>query len=555
MTEWIKVSREEMDWVVKKGYEQFIPDKIWDKAQLPEFFTECQVVKNNILRASILISFPEDGGQNFFLKRNHRRHWKDDAKSLFLPSRSFSEWKKLIRLQGLNLPVPTPLAYGERRNHGILKDSCLIVEVIASAQSLNFCFSHKFASPANDKTFREKTALINQLARLIARLHHNGVYYRDLHGGNILCQDHSNEPAHLFFVDTEKARFFSRLSNRKRINDLAMLYNSLFMEANPAWSKFLKTYLNEKKDVAIHWKIFFRKIQKVARKLQERHIKSRSKRCLKKSTSFGIRAGEGKKIYFRKEFSDNLVTQALAATKRLQNEAIKAEPLRKGGKRKAFRIRIPDNQRYSSLWIREYRHSRIEQLKSVIGFSPGKKDWFQSNSLLVRKIPAPLPLALVEKKGTIGITASLLITEDLSFCHRLDHYIVNNIQPEKGTMTFSRKLRFIQDLAESFNRLYEKQIVPKTVRAENIFIDEPEENSWRCYLADLNRIAFNHTVSADNKLTNLLCFNESLPFEVGPRDRLRFLFHFLSAWPRNERKAFVRKVLNSNQLIGNDKAN
>jgi len=550
MNEWIKLSREGMDWVVKRGYEQSIPDKIWDKAKRPAHFPECQVVKDNILRTSILISFPKDSEQDLFLKRNHRRHWKDDVKSLFIPSRSFSEWKTLFHLQRLNLPVPDPLAYGERRHHGILKDSCLIVEAIDSAQPLNSYFSQQSVCPAKKKFFKKKMALITRLAHLIARLHHCGVYYRDLHGGNILIRGTEE----VFFVDTEKVRFVARMSTGKRIRDLAMLYNSLFVEANLTWIKFLKIYLEEEKNVHLHWKKFFREIEKIARAFRERHIKSRSKRCLKKSTSFGIRAEGKRKVYFRKEFTEAVLQQALDKIKRFKKED-KNGTIGKAGKIKIYRIRIPDNPLYPSLWVREYRYTGMERVKSLIGFSLGKTDWFNSNGLLVRKVPAPLPLSLVEEKGIMGIKASVLITEDLSSCDRLDAYIPKHFQPENQKTAFSRKIHFVHGLAKSFNQLYDKKVFLKNVKAENIFVNETDENSWRFYFGNVNQITFNHPVSADKKLINLIHFNATIPFEVGWKDRLRFLFHFLRSRPRKERKVFVRKILDSNKLIAHSEGN
>ena len=290
MDEWIKLSWEGMNWRVRKGYERFIPDKIWDKGKRPEQFPECQILKDNILRTSILVPLSTKGDQKVFLKRHRRRHWKDDLKSLFIPSRAFSEWKTLLHFKRLDLPAPRPIAYGERRKQGILKDSCLITETVYSAQPLNFYVSQQFESPIKKKeALTKKIELIAQLAQLIAGLHRKGAYYRDLHGGNILCRNNPRGELELFFVDTDKVRFVSKMNPGKRIQDLAQLYNSIYFGTGAAWVRFLKTYLDEAGNVSFHWKKFFREIEKVARAFRERHIKSRNKRCLKKTTSFAVK--------------------------------------------------------------------------------------------------------------------------------------------------------------------------------------------------------------------------------------------------------------------------
>jgi tRNA A-37 threonylcarbamoyl transferase component Bud32 len=539
MDEWLKLSWEGMDWLVRKGYEKYIPHNVWDKAKDPERFPECKLLKNNILRTSIIIPLSGNRKESIFLKRHHRRHWKDDLKSLFIPSRAFTEWKILLHFNRLNIPAPSPLAYGEKRKCGILKESSLITEAISKAQSLNLYLSSQVDSSRED--FINKEMVLSQLAKFIAQLHHQGIYFRDLHGGNILCQKDSGGKLKLLFVDVDKARFILRMTSGKRIRDLAMLFNSFPPGTERDKVQFLKTYLKEVTDFHFHWKEFFEKIDQVAKALRERHLKSRNKRCLKKTTSFEVKKKGRQKHYFRKEVSDYFIEQVLNGVKKAKQNEGKIE---ENGKITLFRIKIPKTDRYGDVWVRYYRYNIIQSFKSLISFSPGKRAWFNSNGLRVRGVLTPLPLALVEEKGVIGVKESILITEDLSFFDRLDDFLLKRFAIQEQKNYFVRKIKFMNILSKNLHQLYEKKIYFKNLTAKEILVEEETgKKSYQFYFGTVNRVIFNHRVSAGKQIENLIQLHKSIPEEVGWKDRFRFLFHFSLSWPREKRKDLIRKVL------------
>ncbi|RLA94288.1 MAG: hypothetical protein DRG25_02850 [Deltaproteobacteria bacterium] len=538
MDEWLKLSWEGMDWVVRKGYEKYIPHNIWGKANEPERFPECKLLKSNILRTSIIIPLSENRKESIFLKRHHRRHWKDDLKSLFIPSRAFTEWKILLHFNHLHLPAPSPLAYGEKRKHGILKESALITEAIPDVQSLNFYLSNQIDFLREN--FINKEMVLSQLAKFIAQFHHQGIYFRDLHGGNILCQKDSGGKLKLLFVDVDKVRFTSRMTSRKRIRDLAMLFNSFPPGMKRDKVQFLKTYLKEAADFHFHWQEFFKKIDRVTKVLKERHLKSRNKRCLKKTTSFEVKKKGKQKHYLRKEVSDYFIEQVLNGVKKAKQKETKDKENEKTG---LFRIKISQTDRYGDVCVRYYRYNMMQSFKSLVSFSPGKKAWFNSNGLIVRGVLTPLPLALVEEKGVIGVKESILVIEDLSFFDRLDDFISERFAIPEQKNYFVRKIEFMNILSKNLRQLYKKKICFKNLTAEEILVEEIGKKSYQFYFRNVDRIIFNRRVSADEQIENLIQLHKSIPEAVGWKDRFRFLFRFSRFWPREKRKSLIRKVL------------
>jgi len=542
MNQWIKLAWEGMDWTVKKGYEQCIPSKIWDKTRCPEQYSECRILKDNILRTSIILPLTQNSAQAIFIKRHRRRHWKDDLKSLFFPSKAFLEWKTLLQFKRLHLPVPNPLAYGEKRKHGILQDSCLVTEALSLAEPLKHYLSREIGLPRSKKNFMRKRVVVSRLAEWIGRLHCKGVYYRDLHGGNIVCQEDSAGEVHVFFVDTGKARFAAKTTSRKQAQDLALLHNSLPPGARTERVRFLQTYLKEARTTPLDWKKIFREIDRVAQALRERHIKSRNKRCLKRSTSFMVKASGKRKYYFRKEFSEENIGRTVEGIERNARA-----PQKDGhGKKKRHELiclKIAHTDRYAAICARYFQHGIRERVKSVFGYSPGKIAWFKSNGLVVRDVPTPLPLALVEENDCMGLKASMLITEDLSRLDRLDKYMAEHFTYPDRKPQPHRKNAFITTLVGSLKHAYGKKVYFKRLSAKEIFVEEMAGGSWRFYFGNAALAVLNRRVSREKQISNLMQLNASIAGKVDQKDQLRFLVRFLKPLPREERKKCLREVI------------
>lgn len=521
-----------MEWLVRMGYETIIPEKIWDTITQPELTPECQILKKNLLRTSILMPLSEAPGAAVFVKRNHPRHWKDDLQSLFLPSRALSEWKSLRHFERLQIPAPHPLAFGEKRERGILKDSCLVIEAIGSARSLN-SYCGLLTNKARKSAAKNLQDLISPLARAIARLHASGVYYRDLHGGNILCREDSTGKVEIVFVDTDKVRFLAKPTQRTQVRDLAMLYNSLFTQDDSGWSQFLTIYREGEKISSLLTDDFSTKIETVARTFRERHVRSRTKRCLKRTTAFNIGREKKRILYFRREVSAEDLHAAVDTVHRTCPD----------GKRKRFRLVIPFRAPYSSVEVNQYGYSMTDRLKSLIFFSPAKAHWVHANGLLARDVPTPLPIALVEEKGAFGVKAGMVFTENPASCCRLGDYIRNTFFNAGPDILFVGKIRFVREFAESIATLYQNKICFGNLTAEHILVNEARQSLPTFCYRDLEEIDFNRSIVSRKMIKNLTDLNESLPFDVSRRERLRFLFYFVRSWPRETRRAFVKQTL------------
>ncbi|HOC39370.1 MAG TPA: lipopolysaccharide kinase InaA family protein [Thermodesulfobacteriota bacterium] len=533
---WKYASWDGMNWVIAHDCEPSILARIWTNAKEPERHSDCRVIQKNILRTSILANLLDHTDGSVFLKRHHRRHWRDDVRSLLVPSRAFNEWKTLLHFQRLGLPAPVPIAYGEQRCHGIVKDSCLITKALPDVQPIVPALGLELASLTPRQRFLFRRELIDQLAYLVARLHNAGVYYRDLHGGNILYRKTAGKPLELFFVDTDKAWFFSKLSHKKRIADLATLYNSVFGGSLSMWTRFLINYLRTSENFSPSWRILFTNVKPVAESYQKRHGISRRKRCLKESTTFGVATKKGTKLYFRKDVTRSALEAALEYIEEQSNQGDSC------CSQKRFSITIVPSQVPGSMWCASgYRYSFTEKLRSLFGHSAAKQAWITANTLVERNIPTMKPLALAERRKFFMVTTSCLIALNPDGTESLLQYVLSRFSQDRAGAACTRFHCLLRAFASSLSELYRKEVFLPSLTAETIRVYEAG-SAW-CFLFPYDSMAvIDQPVGAENMVHNLLSIHRSLPPGIGSSARTRFVYQVLRSRPSKERDNVAKQL-------------
>ncbi len=289
-----------MNWTVKEEF-GFDPGAIVSRADSSMTDPGRQIIRENNVRISMLISLRQDGDDKVFLKRYKQKDWKDGLKYLFFSSKAATEWRAINKFLEKGIPVPRPLAFGEDRRWGILKDSCLITEAISQAVTLSAYQEYFLPEKISPGSVLRKRDLTKKLARLIHSIHNQGIFYRDLHGENILLDKNDNGEAKFSFVDLHKARFSFSLSSRKRIYDLAKLLHSLSPKKTDCF-RFLREYAKNDSAFGHFFKKYAVRIENRAQKLRSRHEKSRTKRCLITGSGFLVNKKGCRQTYLRREY-------------------------------------------------------------------------------------------------------------------------------------------------------------------------------------------------------------------------------------------------------------
>jgi hypothetical protein len=138
----------------------------------------------------------------------------EKARSLVRASKAARAWRGARALIEANAGTPFPVAFLERRHHGLVVESYFIAERVEGAQEVRDVFR---TLPAG-----RLEPLLSALGRELAALHAHGILHRDLSDGNVLI-DESSGTVRFLFLDTNRVRVVRSLGPLRRAKNLVRL--------------------------------------------------------------------------------------------------------------------------------------------------------------------------------------------------------------------------------------------------------------------------------------------------------------------------------------------
>lgn len=525
-----------MNWILSKEYQNFA-DKI---AELPyNFSVQGDIIKENQVRVSRILSL--NGDDLIFVKRYKMQSLGETLKYLFFTPKIKSEWKNILFFHQKGLPTVTPVAMGIKKQGLLLKDSLLVTKYIPHCLTLKEIFGgHSLPHLQIRITLTEKRELIQKLAWLIRTIHEKGIFYRDLHAGNILLKKESSDKFEFFFVDLHKAWYLRKVPYLARIRDLAQLKNSIDC-SHADQIRFLKTYARFN-DPPLNK--MAADIEKYATLLKRVHLKSRTLRCLTNSSEFIVRKGFNISFYGKKKFGMDFFDSILKeySTARLQD---KIKIIKKQNKSSVFLLPLSWKGERLNLCIKEFKYpTLLYNLRSSITRSRALKSWIGAQGLRVRGFLTPEPFALFQERKYGILQRSILISEFLEGIEELNDYILKNFDNPLNDQKKLKKKRFIDAFSNELKRLHSKGIYHPDLKSNNILVRETNGN-WQFFFIDLDCIKFKKILSPNKIIKNLSQINASVADCITVSDRLRFFRIYAADTPLFlQRKSVYRKILN-----------
>lgn len=176
-----------------------------------------------VLEQRQTLAFTHDG-KRYFIKRHRGATWGEIFKNLLslrMPVVSArNEYRAIRKLQELGVRAPTVAAYGRRGWLPRNLESFLVTEDVGPHTTLeDYCRDWASTPPA----FREKRALVAELADISHRLHANGMCHRDYYLCHFL---RTGAGSPLTLIDLHRALVKRKLARRWIVKDVAGLYFS-----------------------------------------------------------------------------------------------------------------------------------------------------------------------------------------------------------------------------------------------------------------------------------------------------------------------------------------
>jgi len=512
-------------WTIAEDTAQWLSSLLLDD---PERFLRKhppqKVLKESPVRTVSIISGPHG---KLFLKRYKIRGFKERLKYLAVPSKARREWEIARRALRKGIPTSMPLAMAERRTGRFLRDAFLITQAIIPSSPLIELFPEGGHGD-----------LLAYAARLIKGMHDAGLFHQDLHAGNILVESKEKE---LYIIDLHRSRFVRRLSKQRRLWNLAQFFYSLKGSLSPEDKEaFLQQYDKEKLTFQDGFAEGLQKIDRLEERLYRRHMRSRTKRCLKDSGGFYIAQDDSWRIWARRGWESQALLKLI---KKHQNIVAKdTAGLIKNDRRSAISL---FNYMKTRICVKEYRYQGgLGRIKDCFRRSKARRGWLMGNGLVVRGIGGIVPQALLERRRRGFPQDAFLIMETPSGYVELDRYMVETFgaSPHKG----AKKSAFLAALAGFLTELYLLKIAHGDLKTCNIMVRE-EHDGWKFGLVDMDDIRLDKNIRTRRFVKELIQLHTSTPLFMGMDDRITFLSRYLRLIGRNDIRDIMHKVINGSR--------
>jgi tRNA A-37 threonylcarbamoyl transferase component Bud32 len=337
-------------------------------------------------------------------------------------SRALQEFQNLCRLRALGLASVEPLCCAERRRRGLLLEAVLVTRELPDALPLR--------ERLRGLPEAERGALVDDLAGVVRRLHDAGLWHRDLHMGNVLTVRGPDDRALPVLVDVQKLRCLrAPLPDAFRARDLAMLGASLWEAPEPGrLSRLVESYAAAARSPLPAGRLQAR-IDAAARRRARRRLRSRGRRCVKRSSGFRVERAGALRIYRRADVEVSALLAAVETHRRvlesgesgarlvwrsLRGGLSRLEEL-KGGPPAGPPTRLfdrgqgapePGSPALAPAAVREFREAGRIGLR---WHRRGMAAWRSAHAAMLRGFETPAPLALVEERRLGLIRRSYLI--------------------------------------------------------------------------------------------------------------------------------------------------
>jgi len=157
----------------------------------------------------------------------------------FKPGKALRSWNGAHELLRRGIPTPRPVAWLEHPTRPHEHESYYICAAFEDGSSARQAF-YAFNGGATDFLGLPASELYQEIAKVIAKMHGRGIFYRDLSAGNLMFRRTEKGKLEFALIDTGRVRAGARsLSIRQRLADLMRLCHPL------AWTprdEFLRVY-------------------------------------------------------------------------------------------------------------------------------------------------------------------------------------------------------------------------------------------------------------------------------------------------------------------------
>lgn len=520
-------------WQVSAAYAPiFLAPRTPDPRHLLRERTE-QLIKKSPMRIIFAASIPAGKKELPVVIKIYRRgRLGDRIKANLFGSKARREWRITTAAAERGLPTVVPVAYGERRRLGILRESYLLTVRLFDCVTLEEAlFSEDGTLRADAKTRRR---LIRILAALLRRMHDDGIYHQDLHPGNFLVETLASGEKRIYLLDLHRASLRPTLALKNRIKSLAQfnMFASISLSAGERLL-FFNSYFGGDELWKNEKRTLLTLIDKRTRIMRWRLWRSREARCLYNNKYFMRLRFENLSGFARREEWKGEIAQLLLARDMAKAGA---SPVKDSRSKSLWEKEVVIQGAPRTLFIKHYRGKRGWQaIKYLCRRSQAIRSWAGAYAIQIRNVNAVNAIAALEERRAMHLLGdAYLLTDKIPSVENLADALAKLAGPSPGVQPARREL--LRSLAIFFRRIHSLGIYHGDMKATNILVGKDGHGRRAFYLTDLDFVRTKLDLSRRNVLRNLAQLNGSIRnlSHAGVEDRLYFLKAYLGATRRGE---------------------
>ncbi|MFO8007004.1 MAG: lipopolysaccharide kinase InaA family protein [Candidatus Brocadiia bacterium] len=541
-----------MRWRTVAEFAETIPRLDLERLRSPRELPPDELVKDSTTRTVARLDDPlQPDGPGLYVKRYKFRDLTDRLRYLLVPTKAEQEWRISRGLQAAGIPTCDVLAIAERRRALLPREGFLVSREIADTHGLA-----ELAGEENDAGFRAE--LLEELAALTAALANGGFHHRDYHAGNLPVRAGARAGRRVFVTDLHAIRQ-RRVGRRRMTHMLAMLWPTVeqLSATERDERRFLRRLLESWRggpgaaDEAV--RRLAQRVRRRRERLHRRHVRSRTKRCLKESSLFTRDVTEDFVMHRRRDFPVEAALSAVRAHERAAEGSSEGGEIRQRSRRTVVSVcpcsvvpprtqgqparpeELTPGQVCVKAFLRPSTWDRIKDAMRPRGRA--RAAWVAARGMQVRGIPAAQPIALLESRRKLSGGADYLITEAVEH----DDALYGALR--EGDLSPTDRQRLAEAMADLLRRMAEEGAYHPDTKPGNILVRR-EGDGYSLWLVDLDRTSFPRRLSRARWVKTLARINAQVPAEFSLLERMRFLRRCgRGRWDAEERLEVAREVL------------
>lgn len=457
----------------------------------------------------------------------------DWIKANLLGSKARKEWRITTTAAERGLNTVIPVAYGERRRGGMLRESYLMTVRLFHCITLEEAlFSTDGELHADKRTRREIIAL---LAALLREMHDNGIYHQDLHPGNFLVEKEAAGKRSIYLLDLHRASVCRSLSLKKRIDSLTQFNMfATIAHSNSERLLFFNSYFGKDKPWQKDKRRLIEAINRKTLKGRWRLWRSRQTRCVNSNKYFMRLSFAGLRGFARRGEWKGEMAALLLESPSLRGDGML---LKESRSKEIWERRVALHGEEKTLIVKHYKKKRgWKAFRYIFRSSQSLRSWKGAFALSIRNLKTVRSIAALEKRLPFHrLGDAYFIAEKIPGVENLIAYAAGNSGDIRPLATA---------LALFMRRVHQRGIYHGDMKATNVLVRKNSDGTFTFFLTDLDHVGAKLGLSRREVVRNFFQLNKSfLDLSlVSFRDRLFFLARYLGPYRRAELRPLWKKI-------------